>query len=172
MPQEIIRSDGAICYRTKPMEPGQAARFARCLLANRDRFCDVQQHDSSHTRTPKVFITFRPVNRERQGDMYLRQWDARKERAQDEGWDYIFWPDPDRRGLYWCFNPLSGETYEVTCFDCTCPDYRYRCSKAAIQCKHMQAWEMQSEAGRIDKTIPTPAQARRGRVLSNIGKDF
>ena len=150
---ETIGRDGVIRYRTRLFSDWeQADRFRRCLEAN-PRFVDPTVCESGTSKTVKWFVTFRPGNRERQLDMYERQWDARRDRGWTEGLEYIFWQDPDHPGSWWCFNPRSGETYEVTIFSCTCPDYVYRCHLAALQCKHMQAWEAQSELGLLQRTI-------------------
>lgn len=142
MSRTTINPDGAIVYRTKTMELTRAAAFAQCIQANGTRFESVEIVESKHTKEESYFVTFRPVNTERQGDLYEAQWNVRKERAAEEGADYIFWKDTDRPMVHWCFNPKSGETYEVTPFGCTCPDYYYRCSKAGLHCKHIHALEM------------------------------
>jgi hypothetical protein len=175
MPHETINSDGTISYRTKLLRDLQfAARFARCLRANATRFCDVEIVPSLKAKGDAWYVSFRPINRERQIEMLERQADARRQRAAEEGLDYIFWADPDHTGSYWCFNPKSGETYEVSIFSCTCPDYEFRCKRAAIQCKHQQAWELQKSLGvfgQTDKQAETSEQ-RRARIAASIAADF
>lgn len=156
MSREIITKSGAIVYRTKLMSDAAAARFASCLRGN-SRFCDVETVESQTAKTPKSFVTFRPSSRERQGDMLVSQWNQRAERAATEGMCYIFVADSDHTGDYWCFNPISLETYQVSSFRCSCPDFVYRCDRAGIQCKHQQAWEMQSRAGTLHRHIDIAA---------------
>lgn len=148
MTRSFIRpADGAILYRTCPMEPAQAQRFAKALTANKTRFIDVEIEDA-RTKTTKSFVTYRPLNPTRQGDLYQAQYDQRLHRAEEEGDNYIFWEDETER-FWWCLNPLSGETYEVTAFGCTCPDYHYRCEKAGIHCKHQHAKQRQADKGML-----------------------
>ncbi len=173
---QTITSTGAICYRTKLMELARAAAFARCIGGNTDRFADVTIEESGRARSDaKFFVQFRPISRERQEALYGAQFDLRTQRAEAEGADYIFWQDDSRR-FWWCFNPKSGETYEVSAGGCTCPDHEFRCKRAGLQCKHVQALGMQAEAGTLgktDKVTRTPeAEARRQRVLANIARDF
>lgn len=152
MAHTTILPDGTIVYRTALMERSRAFGFARCLNGNAGRFSDVEVLRSERAKgCTSWFVRFRPARRERQGLLLQREWDKRAARAEEEGGEYIFWPDPDSAGDYWCFNPKSGETYQVNCFRCTCPDFHYRCNRAGIQCKHQQAWELQSRAGRIQK---------------------
>lgn len=172
MPHSTIQPSGAIVYRTVLMEMNRAAAFARCIGGN-THFRDVEISDPRGKRG-KRFVSFRPTSSDRQGVMYQHQMDIRAARAANEGEDYIFWPDPDCRGSYWVFNPLSGETYQVTPFNCTCPDYEVRCRKAALHCKHMAALQLQADAqtlGRTDKVTETPDQ-RRARILRQIEVDF
>ena len=150
MARTTITTEGAIVYRSKNMPLSLASGFARCIEANASRFCDVAIVPSKAAE--KYFVQFRPVNRERQGDLYEAQYNARADRAQAEGSDYIFWPDADNPGTDWCFNPLSGETYQVSLFDCTCADHVYRCAPAGLVCKHRHARQLQADAGTLGKT--------------------
>jgi hypothetical protein len=163
-----ILNNGSIAYRTKPMDIARAAAFAKCITANSARFTSVEIVEA-RTKAEQYFVTFRPTSETRQGDLYQEQWDVRKERAEVEGAEYIFWRDPDKAGVTWCFNPMSGETYEVTPFSCTCADYVYRCEKAGLHCKHMFALDAQSRAGVIgatDKKTPvTYADVVDGSVV-------
>ena len=173
MPHVTITTDGAICYRSKTMTVERAAAFARCLAANAERFTSVEIV-LARTKETAYFVQFRPVNPERQGDIYEQQWNVRAERAQQEGAEYIFWRDADKAGVTWCFNPQSGETYEVTPFSCTCPDYHYRCEKAGLHCKHQHALQMQREAGRFGRT-DKQAESRgqfHARMQANVSRDF
>jgi hypothetical protein len=151
MSRTTITTDGTICFRTKNLPLSIAANFARCIEANKTRFCDVAITPAK-TKEEKYFVQFRPVSADRQGAMYEAQYNARIERAQAEGMDYIFWQDPDFPNSHWCFNPTSGETYQVTPFSCTCADYTYRCDRAGLKCKHQQAFQLQADAGRLGKT--------------------
>ena len=152
MSNQTIRPDGTVVYRTKLMDFARATAFARCIEANAN-FQDVVLEQSTRAKTEQYLVTFRPASRARQCDMLDREQDARTDRAHTEGGDYVFWQDPDRGYLYWCYNPISGETYEVTIGSCSCPDYHYRCERAGIQCKHMAAWCDWSAAGRPERPI-------------------
>jgi hypothetical protein len=196
MSRTTITQAGAIVYRTKNMDIAHAAAFARCIEANNGRFTSVEIVEA-RTKEEAYFVTFRPVSPERQGDMYEQQWNVRKERAEQEGAEYIFWRDTDNPGTDWCFNPKSGETYQVSTFSCSCPDYVYRCEKAGLLCKHQQARTMQAEAGRLGATdkhtrtyadvvdgcvvrknlltgaiVEESIEYRRARMQSSINRDF
>ena len=69
-----ILSDGRICHQTKPMRADLALRFARCLKAN-SRFTDVATIDAGQRG---LRVVYRPVNRERQADLYMGQQTARR----------------------------------------------------------------------------------------------
>ncbi len=150
MSRTTITTEVAICYRSKNMSLSLASSFARCIEANKTRFCDVAISPSKAAE--KYFVTFRPVSTDRQGDLYEAQYNARADRAQVEGLEYIFWPDADNPGTDWCFNPLSGETYQVSLFECSCPDYQFRCKNAGLKCKHQHSRQVQADAGTLGKT--------------------
>lgn len=182
MSRTTITPLGAIAYRTRNMEQTKAAAFARCIEANAARFRDVQVCEA-HTATPQFYVQFRPTSAARQADLYEAAFNARKDRADREGAEYLFWPDPDHAGSHWCFNPLSGETYQVETFSCSCPDYQMRCSRAGLLCKHQQALTMQREAGTLgqtDKVTRTPTRdtspeaiaARATRCAASVNLDF
>lgn len=160
MPHSFIGSDGVIRYRSKTMPLSLAASFARCLQANETRFCDVEITPAQRTKEEKFFVQFRPVNPDRQGDLYEAQYNARADRAQAEGMDYIFWADPDAPNTHWVFNPLSGETYTLTPFSCSCPDYQFRCNAAGLKCKHQHALQVQADAGTLGKTDKVTVNAK------------
>ena len=46
-------------------------------------------------------------------------------------------------------HPKSREIYEVTVFDCTYPDFRYRCQGVGIRCKHMAALQEATACGEV-----------------------
>lgn len=174
-----ILTNGAIAYRTKPMELARAAAFAKCIEANAGRFTSVEI-SQARAKTEQYFVTFRPTSETRQGDLYQAEWDARQQRAQEEGAEYIFWRDTDNPGVDWVFNPKSGETYQVSTFGCTCPDYMFRCEKAGLLCKHQQARTIQADAGRLGKTDKVTVctqtsesrESRNARMLANVARDF
>jgi predicted nucleic acid-binding Zn finger protein len=129
------------------MDLAQARSFARCLDCNTGRFQNVEIHRSERSRDEKFFITFQPVSASRLDALHSRQQEARQLRAEQQ--EFIFWQDPDCKHVYWCFSVASGETYQVTIGDCSCPDYKFRCQIAGIQCKHMLAWSRQRRENAI-----------------------
>ena len=151
MPRSTIQPDGRVTYRTALFTSlPKAQSFGRCLTANDSRFERIMVHASQTAKTPKWFVTFEPKANVRKDAIHAGQQDARRQRAAEQ--EFIFWPDPDTINLYWCFSVSSGEPYEVTLGDCACPDYRFRCRCAGIQCKHMLAWSAQRAAGMIGQT--------------------
>ena len=165
---QTIGTDGIIRHRTKPMPLERAAAFARCLEANRERFYGVEIV-AARTKQEAYFVLFQPVNPERQAELYETEWSSRKRKAEGEGEHYIFWKCSDRKGVWFCFNPLSGETYEVTTFDCSCADYTYRCAAAGLHCKHQHALEIYG--GRAEKQTES-REERDARIRRNINLDF
>lgn len=129
-------SPSGVVYRTKALSADQAARFAKCLSAN-PNFGSVEVAPSPRA-AGKQIVTYVPANTARQAAMLAREVDKRAAKAAEEGQEYGFALDPDSpQPFAWCFNPTSGETYEVTLFDCSCPDYRFRLKGTAVRCKHM-----------------------------------
>ena len=135
MARQTILSNGSIVYRTALLPIGRAYCFAKCLRGN-SRFEEVETFESLAS-PGRYFITFRPSSFDRQISLISNEHNARMERAQTEGMNYMFWPDPDCIGSTWCFNPKSGETYQVSKAECTCPDFEFRCKPAGLYCKHM-----------------------------------
>jgi hypothetical protein len=165
MSREIITKSGAVAYRTKLFrDDAQAARFARCLNAN-SRFRDVAIVENVRAGSGS-YITFRPVNEERQKDLYMNQHTARLIRGYEQMANYLFVQDSDQVGLWWCYNLVNEEVYQVTAFDCTCPDYQFRCRRAGLQCKHQHARQAQADNGLLGQTCPlVDAQERLNRAV-------
>lgn len=154
MPRQTITKDG-VFYRTKLFRNFQKAdAFKKCLTAN-PGFTGVSIEDGANTKGPAWFIQFRPAGRDRQVDMLEREMDKRALRAETEGMNYVFVRDADKPYLLWCYNPKSGEVYEVTTFDCSCPDYEFRCRAAGLKCKHQQARQLQADRGVLCKNLDT-----------------
>jgi hypothetical protein len=168
MSKQIFNSDGTISYRTKPMPLHKARAFARCVDSN-PRFVDVTIREA-RTRELCYFVAFRPASVDRCADMWQGQYDTRAGRAEEEGAAYVWLSDESGR-FDWCFNPKSGETYEVSLFDCTCPDYFFRCRKAGLSCKHMQARGKRRATQEQTQHAPMTPE-RRARFMANVAKDF
>lgn len=137
------------CHRTKCMEQERAERFARCLQAN-PLFTAVEIAESARARSAaRYFVTYLPVNADRVADLVNAEQDKRLAKAATEGRDYLFVLDTDSAQPFcWCCS-TSGETYEVTLFDCSCPDFQYRLKGCGIQCKHMAALSARINNGEI-----------------------
>ena len=125
-------------------------------------------HASQASKSPKWFVTFEPTAEARKDAIHACQQDARAQRAAEQ--EFIFWPDGDKVNVYWCFSVASGETYEVTLGDCSCPDYQFRCQNAGIQCKHMLAWSAQRAAGLIGQT--DKKSISREELTARMNSDF
>ncbi len=150
----IITSDGFFAYRTRCMEYEQAESFALCLKANRSRFTSIGVELSPRAKGQRAwFVTFQPVNPDRMADIGDREQAARIQRADREGADYIFVIDTHSpRPFYRCFNPKSGETYELDHSTCDCPDHVYRLNKVSgfgIRCKHAVELQRRIDASEI-----------------------
>ena len=137
MSRPTIQSDGSIVYRTKLIFEAKAQSFAAMLRGN-SRFEDVKVKHSGRAKSDAAFfVTFQPVSEVRKDAIFMDQWKAREQRALDQ--ECIFWPDPDLINVWNCFSCKSGETYQVTLGDCTCPDYHFRCQKAGLNCYHQHS---------------------------------
>jgi len=156
---EMLSKNGAQ-FRTKTMEDARALRFSSCLKAN-PRFVGVAVCPCPK-KLGHSYVTFNPASDPNGEAILARQQDARALRAATEGRDYIFVAD-DSGKFIWCMNPISGETYEVTSVDCTCPDHHYRCRPAGIQCKHIVALVSGAAPVRSWETAARPAAVRDDR---------
>ena len=133
MSRTTIMRDGAVVFRTKLFTSSKSAQaFARCVAGNASRFCDVMVHQSDRAKTPKFFVTFRPVSAARQADAYMQEWNKNERRADEQGGDFIYWQAPDDTRKSWVFNPHSGETYVMWTGHCTCPQKEFRLNRAAM----------------------------------------
>lgn len=141
-------SRAGVAYRTRGMELEAAARFARCLRAN-SRFQGVELREIGRAKSErKWFVSYIPANIARVVDMIRRQQDARAERASEQPFTFV--EDRDSSQPFaWCHSHRTGETYEVSVFDCTCGDFRYRLEGTGVRCKHMIALSAAVEAGQI-----------------------
>lgn len=119
------------------MDPSQAERFARCLTAN-PAFTAVAVETSPRNQA-KRFVAYVPTNPQRRAEMLTREQDKRQAKAETEGRDYVFAKDPDSVQPFCWVLSTSGEVYETTLFDCSCPDFRFRLQGTGVCCKHMTA---------------------------------
>lgn len=156
MPHLTITGAGEVVYRTRLMPYERAQAFALCLRRNGARFANVDLvHSDRATGSASWFVTSQPVNEDRRVGLVDSVQAQRADRADKEGRHYVFAADPDARApFYWCLNPLTGETYEVTGHSCTCPDWEYRCRRAALRCKHILALTWRLQAGEIPAPMP------------------
>jgi hypothetical protein len=131
---EII-TNGTAKFRTRLMDTQHAHSFAKALLAN-PRFESVEVHFSLKAKSPaQWFVSYRPASLERQRAILERQQDARLIRAIEQGSDYTWVP---AEGYFYCVS-TSGEVYETTAAECSCPDRVYRGRAAGVACKHSLA---------------------------------
>lgn len=132
-------------YRTKPMLPAQAERFARCLRAN-TAFRSVSVADS---RSPgKRVVVYQPASDVRQSELLALHQDAREQRAASQGFTFLLDTDTEQPFCH-CHSHTSGEVYETTLFDCSCPDFQFRCRGALLRCKHMLALSAAIDSGEV-----------------------
>lgn len=173
MTRSTIREDGKVTYRTSLFSSlPKAQAFAKCVSSNATRFESVLVHKSLTAKTDKWFVTFLPVNESRKDAIFQTQIDSRTARAESQ--EFIFW-QAEETNVWWCFSVHSGETYEVTLFDCDCPDYVCRCQKLGIQCKHQIAWSKQKREGTLgqtDKKTRSEELAQLARRSMDINRDF
>lgn len=153
MPREFIAPNGNIYFRTKLLRPEQADRFASCLAANASRFTDVESVLSQQAKGERCcFVQYRPVNLDRQWKQVERQQKQRTRKAQTEGCCYDWLLDTDgTRPFYGCHS-TSGEVYEVTSGECSCPDFQFRLKKVAhfgLRCKHIEALSLCYQTGEL-----------------------
>lgn len=131
---EII-AQGQARFRTKLMDTQRAHSFAKALLAN-PRFESVEVHFSLKAKSPaQWWVSYRPASAARQAAILERQQDARLIRAIEQGSGYTWVP---AQGFAYCVS-TSGEVYETTPSECSCPDRVYRGRGAGVLCKHSLA---------------------------------
>jgi hypothetical protein len=124
-------------FRTILMDLEHAARWARCLNANR-RFTNAEIQTSPRAKSPEVryYVTYQPSNERRQAAMLDHQQSARAQRADAQ--EFTFCHDGDH-DFFHCLSHTSGQTYETTLNSCSCPDEQFRCSPNGLACKHRLA---------------------------------
>lgn len=149
-------------FRSKPMDRDRAERFARCISAN-ERFTEVFVQESKSAG--KFYVSYLPASQARQADMLATHQTERLQRALAEGDGYTFVLD-DSRTFFWCLS-VSGEVYETTEHNCSCPDHTYRCSKAGLKCKHQLA--LLNGQGTFRSWQPKPAMS--AERLAQVRKD-
>jgi predicted nucleic acid-binding Zn finger protein len=160
-----------IRFRTRCLPHAQAERFAACLAAN-ERFRDVEVVESARAKGERRhFVEFLPANPERLAAMLSRQQDARQQRADTEGRDYVFALDKNAGRVFaHCFNPSSGQVYETTEHTCSCPDWEWRCSSLGLSCKHQLALAAALARGEVGRFEPEPPIG--GGAAVHLGDDF
>lgn len=178
-----VITEGQVRYRTGLLAEDRARRFAACLRGNR-RFHSVEVKESPRATNwyRRHFVLFVGANEERQRELRAEQQAARQARADSQ--PFLFVRDPDSlQPFCWCHSLASGETYETTVFDCSCPDFRHRLRGTGIRCKHMLALSRAEERGDVDNfpaaigTVPAPplpalTPERRSLVRARMAVDF
>jgi len=179
MPRQTILQGGSLAYRTTLLPLDRAAAFAKMIDANASRFADVEIIRSDRARTEKYFVQFRPVNRERQQDMYTREWDKNQKRADEQGQDFIYFLNTDNPTVTFVFNPHSGETWEMFGGHCQCPHKQFRLNAASLSCKHeleadrRRAAGIYPDADKKTQTVPTETREQfKARIAAMIAEDF
>lgn len=136
-----LDGDGNPVFRTCCMTREKALRFAHCLSANRRvRSAEVCR---SPLAAPPLDWLVRWIPASRESGARILRWFQRDRdyKADTEGRHYQFCPDPDDPRLTYCIS-TSGAVYEIRGPRCNCPDYRTRCQRAGLKCKHLRALEM------------------------------
>lgn len=143
-------------YRSKLLPLHRAASFARALSAN-SRFLAVEIQESPRAKGDKRwFVRYLPSNAQRVQAMVDRQQQAREERAAKE--PFTFAQDPDHPFL-WCHSHSSGEVYEVTARDCSCPDFTFHAKPLGLVCKHIIAGKEAVARGEVQTFQAIPERS-------------
>lgn len=137
VPHIHLDRDGNAQYRTRLMTRDSAIRFCRCLQAN-ERFLRAEAVRSDRANGERSwFVQYIPARQQRRDHMQFALQQARVLRSEAEGDAYQFYADDQLRGgAVWCLS-VSGEVWETSRGQCSCPDYTVRCRKAGIVCKHV-----------------------------------
>lgn len=95
---------------------------------------------------------------------FVDDQEERVQRALTEFPNYEFYRDPAAGGRWLeCLNVESGETYEVSPFNCTCWDWATHCrGPRGLVCKHMVMLELAIQNGSI-RPMPGVIPARPAR---------
>ena len=147
-------------WRCRLLTLDRAERFAKCLEGNA-QYSGVTIQESTRAKEgnpARWFVTWQPSKAERLLALHLTFQDERRQRALEQYPNYVFAVDVPSGGAWvWCCNVETGEVYEVTVRNCTCPDYGWRCEHAGLECKHMIMLEIAAEAGDIQTAFGEPA---------------
>lgn len=155
----LLLSRNGAQYQTKAMDHEQAYRFACCLRAN-PRFDGVMLYEEPRPRNPRKThrVVYHPRNEARLAELLARAQGERTVRAVSEGHGYVFALETEKERPFWyCFNPKSGDVWEVCDLGCTCPDWEYRGRSAGLDCKHMVA--LKAGLGERLNALPEPIGA-------------
>lgn len=135
-------------YRTKCLTEEHAEQFASCLRAN-DQLTSVEVREEPRAKGDRRFyVTCQPGDEQQRLALLQGHEDQRRAKAESEGEQYLFVENPDGGRFFWC-QSVSGEVYEVTLHDCTCPDAEHRCRENGLRCKHSLALEKAQERGAV-----------------------
>lgn len=144
---QTLTSAGA-GYRTKCLTEEHADLFAQCLRSN-GKFTNVEVREEPRAKGDRRFyVTYQPSDPEQQERLLQAHSDQRRAKAESEGEQYLFVENPEGGNFFWC-QSVSGEVYEVTLHNCTCPDAEFRCRENGLRCKHSHALESAKECGAV-----------------------
>ena len=136
---EMLSRNGAQ-FRTKLMTEAHAESFAAALRAN-SQWDGVMVYESPRAKGEKRhYVVYHHADGAQRQALLQRQEDKRAARAEAELDHYLI--VPNECGRFFWVQSTSGEVYEVTRFDCSCPDHEHRCREAGIRCKHQIALEV------------------------------
>ena len=143
---EMLSRNGAQ-YRTKLMTEAHAESFASALRAN-SQWDGVMVYESPRAKGERRhYVVYHSADGAQRQALLQRQEDKRAARAASELDQYLI--VPNECGQFFWVQSTSGEVYEVTRFDCSCPDHEFRCREAGIRCKHQIAVEVATERGEV-----------------------
>ncbi len=144
---QTLTRDG-VGYRTRVMTEQNAQSFAACLRAN-GQFTNVEVHEEPRAKGERrYYVAYQPSDPQQQQVLLQGHEEQRRARAESEGEQYLFVENSDTGRFFWC-QSVSGEVYEVTLHNCTCPDAEFRCRTNGIRCKHSLALEKAQERGAV-----------------------
>lgn len=134
-------------FRTKLLCLPHAQSFAEALRANA-MWDSVEVFESRRAKGERRwYVAYEPASDGAKKALVRRHQDRRAARATAELDEYLI--VPDEGGRFFWVQSASGEVYEVTRFDCSCPDHEFRCREAGIRCKHQLALEAATEQGKV-----------------------
>mgnify|MGYP000515871853 CR=1 FL=1 len=128
-------------FRSPLMARDAAVSRAQSLQQD-PQYAAVKALESTRAKHPanRFFVLCLPACERQRAELLAQFQEERLRRAEQEGPQYVWVPDPQRP--VWQLVTVAGSVYEVDNHgqSCTCPDFGV-CQDNSLRCKHLIAFE-------------------------------